>query len=374
VELSTLRVRDFRNLVAQEFQFVPGTNVVLGPNGAGKTSLLEALVVLGNLRSFRSSSLRPTASHGQRKIELSGEVVHSDRSHYLEQFVEVGPPVSRTLRIDGGAVDVERYLQYLPVFAMTAHDRDLVGGPPDGRRSFLDRFIFLLQPRFIDHARSYRRLLRQRNAALVGGSRDAEIEAWERPLAAAAAEIIRAREAGAQILAQNFAEAWKTLSPEASPPVTVEYRPDTWIHPSNSVEEVEDLYRQRYNETRTRDRQMGFTVDGPHRHDLSIKTAGRSVRHVLSSGQTKGVAAALRIATLVQVEKERNERFPVVVDDVDAELDSGALTLLVERLGSERQLFLSSTSTHVAKLAGPEGCCFWIENGTCISRETTRND
>jgi recombinational DNA repair ATPase RecF len=119
---------------------------------------------------------------------------------------------------------------------------------------------------------------------------------------------------------------------------------------------------------------MGFTVDGPHRHDLSIKTAGRSVRHVLSSGQTKGVAAALRIATLVQVEKERSERFPVVVDDVDAELDSGALTRLVERLGSERQLFLSSTTAGVAELAGPRGCCLWIENGIRISREKTRND
>jgi DNA replication and repair protein RecF len=374
VELITFRVRDFRNLAAQEFCFAPGTNVVLGPNGAGKTSLLEALVVLGNLRSFRTTSLRRVVSHGQRSFQLTGEVVDGERSHYLEQSVEVGPSVSRELRVDGGPVNVGQFLQCLPVFAMTAQDRDLVGGPPEGRRSFLDRFVFLLQPRFIDQARSYRRLLRQRNAALVGGASDAEIEAWEQPLATAAAEIIRAREMGAQMLARNFAEAWATLSAEASPPVTVEYRSEQGINPSNSAKKVEDLYRQRYNETRTRDRQMGFTVDGPHRHDLSIKTAGRSVRHVLSSGQTKGVAAALRIATLVQVEKERSERFPVVVDDVDAELDSGALTRLVERLGSERQLFLSSTTAGVAELAGPRGCCLWIENGIRISREKTRND
>ena len=109
---------------------------------------------------------------------------------------------------------------------------------------------------------------------------------------------------------------------------------------------------------------MGFTVDGPHRHDLSLKTGGRSVRYVLSSGQTKGLAAALRLATLAQVERERNERFPVIVDDVDAELDSAALTHLVERLGNERQLFLSSTSERVAELAGPHGCCIRLDTGT----------
>jgi DNA replication and repair protein RecF len=374
VELTTFMVRDFRNLAAQEFDFAPGTNVVLGPNGAGKTSLLEALVVLGNLRSFRTSSLRRAVCHGRGTFQLRGEVSEGGRTHDLEQLVDVGPPVSRTLRVNAVPVDVDRYLQNLPVFAMTAQDRDLVGGPPEGRRSFLDRFVFLLQPRFIDQARTYRRLLRQRNAALVGGSSNAEIEAWEQPLAAAAAGIVEARNMGAQILGRNFSHAWQSLSGKASPPVTVEYRSEPWLSPTNSLKTVEDLYRQRYNETRTRDRQVGFTVDGPHRHDLSIKAAGRSVRYVLSSGQTKGVAAALRIATLVQVERERNERFPVVVDDVDAELDSGALTLLVERLGSERQLFLSSTNERIAEFVGPRGRCIWIENGTRVSRETTRND
>ena len=137
---------------------------------------------------------------------------------------------------------------------------------------------------------------------------------------------------------------------------------------------MEDLYRQRYNETRTRDRQMGFTGDGPHRHDLSLKIGGRGVRYVLSSGQTKRVAAALRLATLAQVERDRNERFPVIVDDVDAELDGAALTLLVERLGNERQLFFSSTSELVAKLAGPRGCCIRLENGTRVPQEAITDD
>ena len=51
------------------------------------------------------------------------------------------------------------------------------------------------------------------------------------------------------------------------------------------------------------------------------------------------VAAALRLATLAHVEKERHEQFPVIVDDVDAELDSTALTRLVDHLETNDKFF-----------------------------------
>jgi DNA replication and repair protein RecF len=374
VELIDLSARNFRNLSGQVFAFGEATNAILGPNGAGKTSLLEAMVVLGNLRSFRTTTLRRAVRHNENSFRLVGTVSTGGRTLRLEQAVEMGSPVTRTLRVDGVTADVERYLQLFPVFAITAQDRELVAGGPEGRRSMLDRFVFLLKPAHLDQLRLYRRLLRQRNAALVGQSSDAEIEAWEAPLAAAAAAIIEAREKGTAILAERFAEEWKELSRGAPTKITIEYRSEAWSRPSEEAKKVEDLYRQRYNETRTRDRQMGFTVDGPHRHDLSLNTDGRSVRYVLSSGQTKGVAAALRLATLAQVEKERNEHFPVIVDDVDAELDGAALTLLVQRLGNERQLFLSSTSERVAGLAGPRGFCLRLENGTSVSQEAANDD
>jgi len=374
VELIDLSARNFRNLSGQVFAFGEATNAILGPNGAGKTSLLEAMVVLGNLRSFRTTTLRRAARHNENSFRLVGTVSTGGRTHRLEQVVEMGSPVTRTLRVDGVTADVERYLQLFPVFAITAQDRELVAGGPEGRRSMLDRFVFLLKPAHLDQLRLYRRLLRQRNAALVGQSSDAEIEAWEAPLAAAAAAVIEAREKGTALLAERFAEEWKELSRGARTKITIEYRSEAWSRPSEEAKKVEDLYRQRYNETRTRDRQMGFTVDGPHRHDLSLNTDGRSVRYVLSSGQTKGVAAALRLASLAQVEKERNEHFPVIVDDVDAELDGSALTLLVQRLGNERQLFLSSTSERVAELAGPRGFCLRLENGTCVSQEAANDD
>jgi len=137
---------------------------------------------------------------------------------------------------------------------------------------------------------------------------------------------------------------------------------------------VEDLYQQRYNETRARDRLAGFTGDGPHRHDLSLRAAGRSIRYTVSSGQAKVVAAALRLATLAHVEKERHEQFPVIVDDVDAELDGPALARLVDHLGNERQVFLSSTNDGIAALFGSRSRQIWLDKGAIVRQEAEAHD
>jgi DNA replication and repair protein RecF len=367
--LRDLEARAYRNLATSRVRFGSRANLVLGANGAGKTSLLEAIVVLGNLRSFRSASLRRAVRHGESAFSLIGTVSGGDRNHRLEQVIHIGPPQTRSLWVDHTEVDPGSYLQYFPVFAITSHDRELVMGGPEGRRSLLDRFVFLLRPAHLEDLRTYQRVLRQRNAAVVHGASDEEHEAWEARLAAAAARVVVARREGVAVLAERFSEVWRDLGEKGATDIEVAYRGDPSADPGETPEKVEELYRQRYNETRPRDRHTGFTGDGPHRHDLSLRTRGRSVRYVLSSGQAKAVAAALRLATLAQVEKERRELFPVIVDDVDAELDSASLARLIGRLGSERQLFLSSTNEQMAGLVHSRRQCLLMENGTCVAQE-----
>jgi DNA replication and repair protein RecF len=145
------------------------------------------------------------------------------------------------------------------------------------------------------------------------------------------------------------------------------------LEPANDLREVELLYRQRYNETRARDRQAGFTLDGPHRHDVSLRCEGREARYLLSSGQAKVVAAALRLATLACVEREHGEHYPVIVDDIDAELDRGALERLLRFLGTERQVLMSSTSEQVAEVAGHGTQRLRLDNGIVVPREISLN-
>jgi DNA replication and repair protein RecF len=115
-------------------------------------------------------------------------------------------------------------------------------------------------------------------------------------------------------------------------------------------------------------------VAGPHRHDLTLFADRRPVRDVLSSGQIKVVAAALRLATVAVLEQERGERFPVLVDDVDAELDPSILRRLGESLGASGQVFFSSAGTRDVRTQLPPAQTFWIQEGTCSENPPPGDD
>lgn len=367
--LVDIRAAGFRNLVPERIQWSPGTNLILGGNGEGKTNLLEAVAILANLRSFRASSPRQHSSHGAAEFAIDGRAADETESVQLRLHVAVGPPVQRELEVGGAPSNVFQYLQVLPVLALSGADRGLIAGPPAGRRALLDRFTFLLEPAYFEELRSYRRLLKQRNAALAGRTKDSEMEVWEGRLASAAAVIVGRRCRACSRLAAAFAPVYQELHSGSFPSISVNYRGDATIEAVEDLVELEERYRKRYNETRVRDRQTGFTGEGPHRHDVDLRANGKAVRHVLSSGQTKVAAAALRLASLVVVENRRAERLPVIVDDVDAELDPRVLLRLIGYLEDDRQLFLSSAVGDVLGTLRRSSTRFVVDGGA-VTRQT----
>jgi DNA replication and repair protein RecF len=343
VRLVEIRTSGFRNLTAATISWSAGGNLVAGANGQGKTNLLEAVTVLGNLRSFRTASMRQIVAHSESRFSLEGRIETRSGPVRLSQEVTPGPPVQRVLRVAGAPVSVSRYLQVLPVFALTGSDRELVIGGPSERRAYLDRHTFLLENDYYHEIRQYRKILRQRNAALTGVVSDREMEVWEARLSHAAAVIVVRRQTSCRALLETFGAIYDDLRGTDFPDLELHYRGEAGFEPAEKVQKLEEHYQKRYNETRTRDRRTGFTGEGPHRHDLGLRGDGKPVRHMLSSGQIKVVAAALRLASLQQVERERDEHLPVIIDDVDAELDAVVLSRLIEYLTGDRQLFLSST-------------------------------
>jgi DNA replication and repair protein RecF len=374
VHLAEIRARGFRNLASDNVSWSPSTNLVAGDNGQGKTNLLEAVTVFGNLRSFRASSMRQIVSHGEAELHLEGRVETASGPVRLAQHVIPGPPVRRVLAVGGVTTTVAQYLRVFPVTALSGGDRELVVGGPSVRRAFLDRFAFLLENDYFDEIYNYRRTLKQRNALLTSTTKDEEMEVWESRLAATAAAVVVRRQRACDRLVEAFEPIYGELRSTGFPSLEVGYRGEAGSEPAEDVSEVEEYYRKRYNETRTRDRKTGFTGEGPHRHDLGLRADGRTVRHILSSGQTKVVAAALRLATLKQIERERDEHLPVIIDDVDAELDAVALARLIGHLEGERQLFLSSADGEVFKELKLGSSRLEIRRGTVIGSAGERTD
>lgn len=368
MRVRALTARSFRNLGETSASFAAGVNLIVGGNGEGKTNLLEAVSVLANLRSFRTARWSAVPRHGHAGFALLGEVEGAEGRLRLEQVVELGPPLRRRLLVNGTPASVERYLSMCPVASLSSADSELVVGAPALRRALLDRLAFLLSPATLGAVRRFQRTLRQRNAVLAGRAGERELDAWDEQLAAAAAGLLLRRQHAVRVLTEAFEEAYQALRGPAFPALALAYRAEPWLNEPKIQAEVEESYRKRYNETRVRDRHAGHTQEGPHRHDLCIVAGDRPAREVLSSGQVKVVAAALRLATVIHVERERGEALPVMVDDVDAELDREVFARLTRMLSSERQLLLTSAHPELVAPAFPEALVLVMDRGSCRTR------
>jgi len=368
MKIKKLITWNFRNIENAVFEPEPGLNLILGFNGQGKTNLLEAVAVLGNVRSFRQAAVRKMVRHGNDGFRIEAWISNSDSEVHLRQIVRCSSPVVRSLEINGVKVSLDRYLMQIPVFTLSAADVSLVTGPPDHRRSFIDRMAFFFDFNHLKELNQFRKNLRQRNAALTVPTSKTEMDIWEDGLARTAASVVYRRIVIVSSWKAKFHSMYDRLRGEKFPDVDVEYR---WEFPSDGVnqETVAKFYRQRYHDHRVRDCRAGFTIDGPHRHDLVLRADGRPVRDVLSAGQVKVVAAALWMSNLAQVEERRNERCPILVDDADAELDSRVFGKLVDSFGSNRQVMMASAHDRVLENV-MSSTARWMMVGGKIQKKT----
>ena len=343
--LQHLTARGFRNLAPLELDLPGGVVLLLGRNGAGKSNLLEAVALLGNLVSFRPGPAAAWVQRGGDSFSLGGTVERSGATVELRQDARLRRTLVRTLFRGARRLDAGEYLEVFPVAAFSSGDRQLVWGGPEERRRFLDRFSFQLQPETLPVVQRYRQAVRQRNALLLGSGSDAQLAAFEHDIALLGARLIHLRlQAIARlerVLQGELGELGWSLSR-----VNLGYHCGEGELAGDAAATAARL-AAKLARMRRAERVRGHTTVGPHRHDLQLVVSGQPAREVVSAGQGKLLATALKLATVGAVAEGRGLRPTVVFDDVDAELDAGVLERVLRRLGSGGQLLLSSAHDEV---------------------------
>ena len=181
MRVTAIDIRCLRILEGIELEFSPGVNLLVGPNGSGKSSLLEAVHVLGSGRSFRSHRLRDLVTRGKSGLRIVGRIVHDG----ITETIGVEHS-SNGLKIRRGGVDVRTSSELataLPTVVVTPDTHRLVTDGADLRRRIVDRLLFHVEPTYLDNFSRYRRVLRQRNAAIRNDVSDDELDGWDSELA-----------------------------------------------------------------------------------------------------------------------------------------------------------------------------------------------
>ncbi|MEW6765926.1 MAG: DNA replication/repair protein RecF [Pseudomonadota bacterium] len=307
--IDRLSIRHLRAINMAELDLAEGVNLFIGNNGAGKTSVLEAVHILATGRSFRAAQLEVVKQQGQQDLTLAARVrhgCHGDQSHQLGLCKQSDGLI---LRRDGAPaerlVDLARDLA---VITLHADSDQLILGAPQQRRRYLDWWLFHAQPEFFPHWSRYQRLLKQRNAALRTDPR--QLDAWDTSLAEAGEQVSIHRQQAAERLMDSLAGMIEGAE---------DFLDFNWtLHPGWTRQEslIEVLQR-----TRSRDREQGFTSQGPHRAELRLQVMGKEAREVLSRGQQKTLATLMLLSQARTYRAARGDMPVFLLDDLAAELD-----------------------------------------------------
>ena len=124
-----LQALSFRNLEQVTLEAHPRFNVVWGDNGQGKTNLLEAIYLVGTLRSFRASKSEELVGFGAREARVRARVDKDEMTRVLEVRVSPG---HKTARIDGKGTRASDYFGGMNVVLFQPDDLRLPRGAPGG--------------------------------------------------------------------------------------------------------------------------------------------------------------------------------------------------------------------------------------------------
>ena len=312
MQLRRLVLQHFRNLEWAELALPGGCAALVGANGQGKTNVLEAIGLLTALRSFRQTDNRLLIAHGQPEAALRFELEH-ERFGATTVIIRLRPD-GKDVMIDATPMTrLGDFLGRFPAVVFSTQDNQLIRGSPAARRRWLDLVLAAMDPAYFDALQRYHRALAERNRLLKGQPDPAQLAAFEQPLAAAAAAVVRARSAGVSELSVRVRSAYSVVAGAAESA--------DLVYEADADEGDAAAWCALFAAMRERDIQWKATTRGPHRDDLDLMLDGRSSRDFGSEGQQRSLVLALRLAQLGHFRERSGVQPLVLADDVLGELD-----------------------------------------------------
>lgn len=328
--VKSVRLTNFRCKDNYLFECKNETELILGKNGCGKTSILEAIYIATQGKSFRATDPE-IMKHGADyyRIVLKYEdgietIVTYDGN---DKIFLTGDKKSKRLPI--------KY-KY-PVVLFLPDDLHIFETSPTKKRDFFDRIISGCFPEYSLILSRYNKALRQRNIIL----KDSEVVdsellfSWNIMLAKYGTEIRDYRKKIVEKINEKITEVYRSIAKNEDE-ISIRIK-------SFGPEKTENSYFLRLENDLEKDVMLGHTTYGVHRDDFEFIFNEKDASGSASRGESRSIILALKFIEANMIYEKTHKKPIVLLDDVFSELDDVRQKALTENF-KDNQVIITSVA------------------------------
>ena len=344
MNLTEIKLQNFRNYQRLSLDFSSGVNLIVGDNAQGKTNLLESIVYMGSGRSFRTQKSAELVRFQADFAEIEGSVFSQERNQQIRWVLF---PASRPRQLYRNGVKKKTAADLagvLQTVLFCPEDLMVLKSGASARRRLGDNALCQLRPNYEAALVEYGRILDQKSRILkdrFANPRIAEIlPEYNTRLCQVGAHLISYRARFYEGLGKAAQQYHSHFSGGAEA-FLLQYRTVSTITDPFASISVLTGQLQDHMESHTRaELESSQCLTGPHKDDFDVSLSGLSLKSFGSQGQVRTAAISIKLAQRELMGRESGETPVLLLDDVLSELDPGRQDFVLNQI-SNGQVFIT---------------------------------
>lgn len=339
MHLKKLSLVNFKNFESFEFDPCEKINCFIGDNGIGKTNLLDSIHYLSFCKSFINSTDKIHIKDGEDFFIIDGIFQRND----VEEKIYCGVQETKNKSFKKNGAEYQKlsdHIGFIPLVFSSPTDVNLIHGPSELRRKFVDSVISQFDKNYLTNVISYNKALEHRNKLLKHYNNNKNfdndsLEVWDMQLIEYGKKIFETRTKFRSEIIEIFQNYYNTIS--------------------HNREKVDLIYKSQLSDCSfekllkdniEKDKALTYTSTGVHKDDFIFVLNNFILKKYGSQGQQKSYILSLKLAQFDYIKQNTGLAPILLLDDIFDKLDQKRVVQITKLVSENNfgQIFITDTS------------------------------